>query len=47
MPKKGRVGKLGLGGLLSGPGRGEMVIPPVSEERVQRHITIARSSLAG
>ena len=32
IPKKGLVGKPGLGGLSSGPGRGEMVIPPVSGE---------------
>ena len=29
-PKNGRVGKLGFGGLLSGEGRGVMVMPPVS-----------------
>ena len=29
-PQNGRVGKLGFGGLLSGPGRGEIVMPPVS-----------------
>ena len=33
IPKKGLVGNPGLGGLSSGPGRGEMVIPPVSGEQ--------------
>ena len=31
MPQNGLVGKPGFGGLLSGPGRGVIVIPPVSE----------------
>ena len=29
-PQNGRVGKPGFGGLLSGPGRGVIVMPPVS-----------------
>lgn len=30
MPQNGRVGKLGLGGVSSGEGRGVITIPPVS-----------------
>ena len=37
MPKKGREGKPGLGGLLSGAGLGAMVIPPVSVQHTHTH----------
>ena len=33
-PQNGRVGKPGFGGLLSGPGRGVIVMPPVSKNLI-------------
>ena len=44
MPKKGREGKPGLGGLLSGAGLGAMVIPPVSVQHTPHNYTVSLDS---